>query len=179
MAFCTNCGAFVPDDSKFCENCGAPVAAPEQNDEPVRVEAEVTYQPSENTYQPVEDAYTPAPAETASPSKGFGIAALVLGILSIVFLCLSWHPVFALIDLVLSIFAIVLGAVGMSRAKKSHASAGLAIAGLVCGIVGTVLSLGFLVCWAACAVTAVSATNGLKSMFDGLEGLDLENIPGL
>ena len=117
MAFCTNCGAFVPDDSKFCENCGAPVAAPEQNDEPVRVEAEVTYQPSENTYQPVEDAYTPAPAETASPSKGFGIAALVLGILSIVFLCLSWHPVFALIDLVLSIFAIVLGAVGIRRSR--------------------------------------------------------------
>lgn len=28
MAFCSNCGARIPDNARFCEECGTPVAAP-------------------------------------------------------------------------------------------------------------------------------------------------------
>ena len=29
MAFCTHCGAQIPDGAKFCTSCGTPVAAPQ------------------------------------------------------------------------------------------------------------------------------------------------------
>jgi hypothetical protein len=34
MAFCTRCGAQIPDGAKFCTSCGAPVAAPAANPTP-------------------------------------------------------------------------------------------------------------------------------------------------
>lgn len=71
-----------------------------------------------------------------------GVASLVLGIISIVGACF-----FASIDwlfAILGIVGIILGAVG----KKSNAKC--ATGGLVCSIIGTVLSLIFYIACAAC-----------------------------
>ncbi len=64
------------------------------------------------------------------PSNGLGTASLVLGITSIVF---CWWGLFSLAQVVL---AIVFGAIGISRANQGATGKGLAVAGLICGVVG-------------------------------------------
>ena len=76
-------------------------------------------------YQPI---FVPA-----RPSNGVAVAALVLGITSIVF---SWWGLVTLLQVVL---AIVFGSVGISKANRGAANKGLAVAGLVLGLVGLVI----------------------------------------
>jgi ABC-type phosphate transport system permease subunit len=80
--------------------------------------------------------------------NGQAVAALVLGITSIVF---CWWGLFTLAQIVL---AVVFACVGMSKASRGAGGHGLAVAGLVCGCVGAVayvivglftLGLGFIV----------------------------------
>jgi hypothetical protein len=66
--------------------------------------------------------------------KGLGIAGLVLGIIAVVF---SFVPCLGAYAVIPGALAIVLSAVSISQANKANASKGLAIAGLVCSIVGT------------------------------------------
>ena len=83
-------------------------------------------------------------------SNGLGVASLVLGILSIIFIfVVQW------IGLILGIIGIVLAV----NARKNNPS-GVATAGLVLSIVGTVFcALGFIAC-AAC-VAAIGGTSTL------------------
>ncbi len=70
------------------------------------------------------------------PSNGIGIAALVVGIVS---LFTWWIPV---LGLVVAIVAVVLGIVGIRKASKGQATnKGMAIAGLVTGALGLIASL--------------------------------------
>jgi uncharacterized protein YndB with AHSA1/START domain len=72
----------------------------------------------------------------ASRSNGLAIASLVLGVASLIpFVGLLFAP-----------FAIVLGVVGLVRARRGAPHSGLAIAGLVLGVVGLVTWL-FLIGW--------------------------------
>lgn len=64
--------------------------------------------------------------------KGFAIAALVLGIVSIVFCCL-WY-----ISIPTGVVGIILGVMGR---KKCTTAQGMATAGLVLSIIGAVLSI--------------------------------------
>ncbi len=73
--------------------------------------------------------------ENHSDRKVMAIIALVLGILSIV---LFFIPI---VDLLLGITGIVLGALSLKSSRH-----GLAIGGLVCGIVGFVISGIFTIC---------------------------------
>ncbi|MEV4435114.1 DUF4190 domain-containing protein [Streptomyces sp. NPDC049555] len=71
------------------------------------------------------------------PSNGMGTAGLVLGIIGVVF---SLTFVFWFLGVILGILAIIFGAVGRHKATKGEATnKGAATAGLVCGIVATVL----------------------------------------
>ncbi len=63
MAFCTNCGAPVPDGARFCTKCGAPVAAP----------SAPQAQPTPTRTQPVQPAPQPAPASVRATSTAQGI----------------------------------------------------------------------------------------------------------
>lgn len=81
--------------------------------------------------------YPPPPySQYPQPRTGNGkaTAALVLGVLSIVF------SVFSLLDLLLIIPAIVLGSLGLTDSKRTGSGRGLAIAGFVCATVGAVLA---------------------------------------
>ncbi|OKP96678.1 DUF4190 domain-containing protein [Paenibacillus sp. P46E] len=85
------------------------------------------------SYQPPpfgnQEYYTqpPAPAKT----NGKSVAALVLGILSIV------SPY---IGLIFGIIAIILSAISLKEIRTRYEQGkGMAIAGLVCGIVGTII----------------------------------------
>ncbi|MCP4847365.1 MAG: DUF4190 domain-containing protein [Verrucomicrobiaceae bacterium] len=91
------------------------------------------------------------------------VSSLVCGIISIV---LCWVPI---VGLVLGIIAIM----GQSRAKKkiyadpeNYEGGGLAIAGLVCGIVGTASSALYNIFWVVALLTVGAVVNEAGS-FDG------------
>ena len=87
-----------------------------------------------------QQGYQNAPAgyDQGAPAKsnGLGVAALVLGILSIP------AAFFVGIGLVFGLLAIIFGIIGLRRVKARRAdNKGMAIAGLVTGIVGALLSI--------------------------------------
>lgn len=72
-----------------------------------------------------------------------GVASLILGIVTIILSLFFNYPV---VVPVIGVLGIILGAVG---AKKT--GSGVAKGGLVCSIIGTVLSLIFWIACVACA----------------------------
>ena len=92
-------------------------------------------------------------------TNGMAIAALVCGIVGVVGCFLGY---FAFVSLALSVVGIVLGAKGMNVAKTTGAGKGLAIAGLVCGIVGAAFSL----IGAICTICVCASVGGLGALAD-------------
>lgn len=84
-----------------------------------------------------------------SGGSGLAIASMVLGILALVLSCCVPY-----IPFVLSLLAVVLGAVAL--AKKTNGK-GMAIAGLVCGILGLIPAV-------IVAIAGASIINELSSM---------------
>ncbi|MFI6943479.1 DUF4190 domain-containing protein [Streptomyces sp. NPDC050418] len=73
-------------------------------------------------------------------SNGMGTASLVLGIISAVLFCL-WP-----VAIIVGVLAIIFGAIGRGKASRGEANnAGQALAGLICGCVGTALAVIFLI----------------------------------
>ena len=83
-----------------------------------------------------------AAAPSARPANGLSVAALVLGVASLV-AAVS----FVLFPLALpgGLLAAILGAIAVSRGRTSGASHGQAIAGIVCGILALVVAVVFAV----------------------------------
>ncbi|HXT44548.1 MAG TPA: DUF4190 domain-containing protein [Pseudonocardiaceae bacterium] len=72
----------------------------------------------------------------AQPRNGFGVAALVLGLLAVVS---SWTIIGGL---VLGILAVIFGVLGRGRASRGEATnGGLSVAGIVLGAVGVVITI--------------------------------------
>ena len=74
---------------------------------------------------------------TAS-SNGVGTAGFVTGLLGAL---LSWFP---LAGIPLGLLGIVLGGVGMSQGRRSGQKTGLALAGVVLGVLALVISIGLI-----------------------------------
>ena len=156
---CKNCSAEIKEGSAFCQNCGYAVnsfTAPTTpaNNEVINTETVLNGEPIQNTAQEntavpptmpeanvgqFPPAYIPPnvqngqfipPVENKNDPKGFAIASLVLGIVSLVTtLCCCGGFVF-------SILAIIFGILGKKSSKSS-----LATAGLVMGIIAVVFSI--------------------------------------
>lgn len=78
---------------------------------------------------PGQHGYYPPPAPP--PTNGKSIAALVLGILGIIVPYLGF---------ILGIIAIIFGRISLNEIKqRGEQGKGLALAGFICGIIGTVL----------------------------------------
>ncbi|MBQ7923206.1 MAG: DUF4190 domain-containing protein [Clostridia bacterium] len=75
-------------------------------------------------------------------------AALICGILGIVG---SFIPVVQYFTTVLAILGIIFGIVARKKAKATNTGTGLATAGLVLGIIGTIFALAGIICAVACA----------------------------
>lgn len=90
-------------------------------------------------------------------SNTMAIVALICGILGIVG---GFIPVVCYLTLVLAILGIVFGAKGMKKAKETGDGKGLAVAGLVLGIVGTSFSAIGIIC-VICAAGFVAAAGTL------------------
>jgi hypothetical protein len=84
--------------------------------------------------------YGQGPGYGAPPARtrnGFGIAALVLGLLTLV---LSWTIIGGI---VFGILALIFGLLGQTRAKRGEATnGGQSVVGLVLGIVGLLIAIG-------------------------------------
>jgi hypothetical protein len=77
------------------------------------------------------------PGMPMAPQNNMGTAAMVLGILSCCLFC-----IYGVVSLVLGITAIILGVKGKKRADRGEATnRGQAQAGLITGIIGTVLGV--------------------------------------
>jgi hypothetical protein len=87
--------------------------------------------------------YGYAPAPYPAPTNGMGIAGFVLGLLGLLFF---WVPV---LGLLLAGLGIALSGVGLAQGRRTGASTGLAVAGLVCGIVGVIPAFVILVAFAS------------------------------
>ena len=96
-------------------------------------------------------------------SKGISAAAMICGIIAII---MSFLPVMGIwvvvISLLLGIAGIVLGATGMKKSKVTGEPKGMAVAGLVCGIIGTVFAVGGLICWISCYAAASAVEKGIN-----------------
>jgi hypothetical protein len=82
-------------------------------------------------YPPPQYAQYPQPRT----GNGKATAALVLGIVSIVF---CWTTIFDIVPVVL---AIVFGVLGRNEAKRGGSGRSLATTGLVCGVIGAILAV--------------------------------------
>ncbi len=80
-----------------------------------------------------------------APANGYGVAAMVLGIIAVTFFCAYG------LGVILGILALIFGILGRKRVQRGEATNnGMALAGIILGVVGFVLSaafIGFLV-WA-------------------------------
>lgn len=136
---CPNCGAEIEDGLKICSNCGVELGTENQaqvQNQNINNETdsqakepqvlEVNYQNNEESR-----AYTENIKKMSNQQedKGLSITALVLGIAS--FVCIAVNTFLALLC---SILAIVFGAIGRKKGAK-----GLGTAGMILGIIGTVV----------------------------------------
>lgn len=80
-----------------------------------------------------------------------GVASLVLGIISLLIGVFA-AGLFGWVGAIVGIIGIVLGALGRKNPEKS----GLATGGMVCSIIGTILSLLLYIACVACVTTAGS-----------------------
>lgn len=74
------------------------------------------------------------------PSNGMGTAALVLGIVAAALFCM-WP-----LSIISGILGVIFGVMGRAKAKRGEATnGGQALAGIICGAAGLVLSIGMLI----------------------------------
>ncbi len=79
----------------------------------------------------------------ARESNGIGVAAGVCGIIAV---ALCWIPFIDYISIVLGALAMIFGALGVRHANRyDGAGKGMAVTGIVCGIVGLAIALIFLI----------------------------------
>ncbi len=97
------------------------------------------------------------------PGKGMSVAALVLGIVA----CAGfWIPMGNIVILILGIVGIILAIKGKKAATAANAPAGMATAGLVLSIIGTVVAgIGFITC-TVCTLWIGNAASNLVNNTD-------------
>ena len=78
---------------------------------------------------------------TAPPSNTLALVSMILGIAGIILNCCCWP-----LSVALGIAAIITGIIGLNKVKNGTGSGkGMALAGLICGIVGIVLGIAMVV----------------------------------
>jgi hypothetical protein len=113
------------------------------------------YAPDAYPYSPPPPAYYQGPPMYPVPQQGngIGIAGGVCGIVAVV---LCWIPFVDYISIILGALAIIFGALGVRHANThGGAGKGMAITGIVTGIVALVIAVLFL----AVVFTAVNSIN--------------------
>lgn len=123
-----------------------------------------------NNYRPqypYPPMYPPHYGSYNHPARGKATAALVLGIISLVF---CWMSVLAIISIVCSIIGIVMG--NSARKQLTHDQGqGQATAGMICSIIGLVLSVLMIALFTVLIISAFSYTTDFGSQFGPVYGM--------
>jgi hypothetical protein len=85
-------------------------------------------------------SWSPGPQSASGDSNGVALAALVVGIVSLLFAVVGLFVLPLFLSIPGGVVAIVLGVIGRRRAKAGADRSGQAVAGLVTGIVALVVS---------------------------------------
>jgi hypothetical protein len=91
--------------------------------------------------------------------KTKSIVGMVCGIVSII---MSFIPYACLVSLIPAIVAIVFAAMGMKAPEAEGSGKGMAIAGLVCGIIGVVFAVPGTIC-GICALCVYANANNIAN----------------
>ncbi|MFF7890369.1 DUF4190 domain-containing protein [Streptomyces sp. NPDC007907] len=106
------------------------------------------------------------PGMPATPQNGLGIAAMVLGIVSCTLFCL-----YGVVSLVTGILAVVFGIKGRKRAEAGVATNhGQAQAGLIMGIIGSILGIVVIVLIAVGITAAINSDSSDDDPYYGTLG---------
>ena len=133
--FCKNCGTQLKDEAAFCHSCGTAVTTPKA--EPAQTEnteAKVAFDaPAANGAENVAPIYqmpqyTAPVEEPQDDKKGFSVASLVLGIVSLLPCCCA--------NFITAILAVVFGILGIKSSNKN-----LSVIGIILAAVAFVLYL--------------------------------------
>jgi len=197
MAKCTSCGSELKPGARFCENCGATVPQAPVNPAP---QPQMAYQnPSYGAQQAPQQAPQPAPEQTGNvppvdqnmgaqqtynytpvapivpiqqqkTTNGMAIAALIMGILSIVsLLCCCYFAIFGqIIGLITGVLGIIFGVV--SKKNNGGKVPGMGVAGIVMGAIGALLNIVLLLIY----IVAVGAASGSSSFVELLRKLGVD-----
>ena len=99
--------------------------------------------PTQAPYQPgsppPQGPGAPQPGQPPTAGRGLGIAGFVLGVWAIV---LSFIPCLGMYAIFPGVVGIILSCISIKQASGAGAPKGLAIAGLVCAIIGTLVAYG-------------------------------------
>lgn len=107
---------------------------------PVQAPPMQSYPPPYFTQQPYPHGAPPLPPYAQRTTNGKAVAALVLGILSIVFCVTSFFDLFLIIP------AIILGSIALNESKRPGGTGhGMALSGFVCAIIGAVFAIAITV----------------------------------
>ena len=95
-------------------------------------------QPAQQHAAPQATWQAGAPSGQAPPTNGLAVAAMIIGILS---LLIAWIPFVGLLGVVGGALALLLGLLGRGRAKKIANGAALAITGIVTGLLAVLVGI--------------------------------------
>ncbi len=114
---CSNCGNDIPNGSSFCPHCGSNLLTNSSNNQ------------AQNSFNnQVNSNYQSNNVSNKKSGSAMSIVAFICGLLSILFMC------FPIVSLILGIAAIVLTCFNKNRS-------GLGIAGMILGILGTIIAI--------------------------------------
>jgi hypothetical protein len=107
--------------------------------------------------------------QQVSQSNGLAVAGMVLGIISLPAVILTF------IDVPIAILAIIFGGIGVAKANKIGGKGkGMALAGLICGVLGLIISVA-LIFW----FMGEMKKSMHRSGFSGQIELPVERDPGV
>lgn len=137
--FCSKCGSSL-NANGTCPVCSTPVCDP--------INPQIIFE------QP------PAPS---NPGKGLGIAAMILGIVSLVLstVCICTCSYFApIMGGFVGLIGLILAIMGKSKSKAAGCSNGMATTGLILSLVSLLIVIVFVVVVVACMIMGI----GLSAM---------------
>ena len=100
--------------------------------------------------------------EPVNDSKVFAIISLVCGIVSLLCSCCGW------LSIVVAVAAIVLGIISINKQENAK---GMAIAGIVCGGVGLLVAVVFLIAGAAMGKAFTDNPDSVEEILDQIQNL--------
>ena len=111
--------------------------------------------------------------KTKNTGHGMGVAALIMGIISII---VAFIPCVGLLAFFTAVAAIVLGAIGISQASNANAPKGLSVGGLITGAFALLISIAQVVFFAGFSNKLDFVGDRLEEVFEDVEKEVLEDF---